>query len=113
MSSLVFHFHVLPSYLYCLHHILEAGKPISSPCHTKEGLLKQNFQDCRSALSEAKAAASVDWAEPNAAESVGHLSRWDDLHSLFMVETVGDAQRGWGLFGENWRMPAAVGCLFF
>eukprot|EP00438_Fugacium_kawagutii_P029637 Skav202680 [mRNA] locus=scaffold1791:647385:680064:+ [translate_table: standard] len=55
----------------------------------KEGLLKHDFQSARRTLREARAAASTDWAEAGAtAESIGRLSRWDDLHELFTVEAA-------------------------
>lgn len=48
-------------------------------------------------MREARAGAAADWAEAGvAAEQVGRLARWDDLHALFTVEAVGDAWR--------WRM---------
>jgi len=45
-------------------------------------------------VREARAGAAADWAEAGmAAEQVGRLARWDDLHALFTVEAVGDAWR--------------------
>ena len=45
-------------------------------------------------MREARAGAAADWAEAGvAAEQVGRLARWDDLHALFTVEAVGDAWR--------------------
>ena len=58
-------------------------------------------------MREARAGAAADWAEAGvAAEQVGRLVRWDDLHALFTVEAVGDAWRWREMEGDGgrWRM---------
>ncbi|CAK8993453.1 unnamed protein product, partial [Durusdinium trenchii] len=67
-----------------------------------ELLLKRDWEASRSALGTAQAASAAAWAaaadaDASAArggEGVARLSRWDDLHALFMVEAAVEVKLG-------------------
>ena len=59
--------------------------PSEKSVSVKDALLKQQLPESQAALREAKAATAEDWQQ---AESIGRLSRWEDLHVLFTAEAV-------------------------
>ena len=80
-------------------HPQPAIQPPSHPAlpqlRSKDALLKHQLPSAQRAVREARAGAAADWAEAGAAAEVGRLARWDDLHTLFTVEAVGDAWGRW------------------